>query len=117
MPDTGAASPHFAPTATPVDAPSPTPDDDWAAALPGLSLQHDLHLTLADWADWDVINQRLHAIGGEIHALAMHRQEGLATVRARLKGPSVAAVRQLVESLAAEGRVRAVRAEHLMLAR
>lgn len=91
--------------------------DEWCSVLPGLELQHDLTLVLANWNAWDALAAQLVKGGGEIHALQMMRQRDGVSVRCRVKRLSAECTRALTRSFAEEEGVQVLGLEHLMLAR
>ena len=86
-------------------------------AVPGLELQHDLQLSLADWRDWHGVSQCLIETGAELSGLSIARQEDGFFARCRLRNLSSPAARTLAQRLLGDGLARQASVEHLMLAR
>lgn len=93
------------------------PDVAEVGALSGLELQHDLYLTVNDWAAWNGVSQRLIAAGAEIHSLQVSRQSAGFSVRCRIKSVSSPAARALSDGFLTERLAQSASVEHLMLTR
>lgn len=86
-------------------------------ALSGLELQHDLYLTVSDWAAWNDVSERLAGAGAELHSLQVSRQGAGFSVRCRIKKLSSPDARALTESFLHAGLAQSASVEHLMLTR
>jgi hypothetical protein len=87
-------------------------EDAWG--LPGLELQHDLHLTLRHWSSVGAVTQTLSEAGAEVHALNLSRHADACVLRCRVKAISARRARELADSLGAL-LTGAASVEHLML--
>ena len=96
--------------------PLPIENDEDDFCLPGLEVQHELLLTLRDWASSVSILQRLSEAGAELHALSVNPQAGAFVLKCRVKGISASRARAFVRELGvfASG---AACVEHLILAK
>ncbi|MGE0740249.1 MAG: hypothetical protein AB7O98_02820 [Hyphomonadaceae bacterium] len=92
----------------------PPADEDFC--LPGLELQHEMHLSLRHWESVGFITQRLSDAGAEVSALSMSNNAGAFVLKCRIKAISSAHARAFVDGLGnlIEG---AASVEHLMLAK
>jgi hypothetical protein len=87
-------------------------EDDWG--LPGLELQHDLHLTLKHWSSVGAVAQTLSDAGAEVHALSLSRHADNCVLRCRVKSISARRARELADALR-DFLVGSASVEHLML--
>jgi hypothetical protein len=96
--------------------PLPLENDEDDFCLPGLEVQHELLLTLRDWASAVSILQRLSEAGADLHALSINPQAGAFVLKCRVKAISAARARAFVANLGvfASG---AACVEHLILAK
>ena len=91
-------------------------EDEESWSLPGLELQHDMHLTLQLWDAWDEIAWRLKRSGAEFASLNIAKQGNKIAVRCRVKRLSPKQARTFIAAVLAEGHALAGGVEHLMLA-
>lgn len=89
-------------------------DEDFC--LPGLELQHELLLSLRDWASTVSILQRLSDAGADLHALSVSPQAGAFVLKCRVKGITASRARAFVAELGAIASGAAC-VEHLILAK
>ncbi|MBX3428335.1 MAG: hypothetical protein KF779_02005 [Hyphomonadaceae bacterium] len=96
--------------------PRPNQSDEDDFCLPGLELQHELLLTLRDWASAVSILQTLSEAGAELHALSINPQAGAFVLKCRVKAISARRARAFVSDLGAFASGAAC-VEHLILAK
>ncbi len=91
-------------------------EEDALAELGGVSLQHDVHLAVPDWAAWLRVSETLSRAGAEVRTLRLTREDAGFAVRCRLQSVSAEAARTLVEGLLSDGLAQRAAIEHLVLA-
>lgn len=89
-------------------------EDDFC--LPGLEFQHELLLTLQDWASAACIVRRLADAGAELCALTLNPQGGGFILKCRVHAISASRARAFVADLG-ELNASAAAVEHLILAK
>lgn len=85
--------------------------------LTGVSIQHEMHLAIGDWASWSVISKRFEAAGAAVSDPRVTRNADDISVRFLVERVSAHAARALLGKLLDDGLARRGAVEHVLLAK
>lgn len=83
--------------------------------LPGLDIEHALHMSIRDPGAWSIISDRISTLGGASLGARLSQLDEGVDVRCRIRGVSERAVRALVAALLDEDLAQRASVEHLVL--